>query len=800
MKHFSSTRFARASSLACALLSVLGASACSSGGGGGGGQAILAAPSRSTNVALTSDDQRLVVANRDSDTVTVLRVRDAAGNDAFEKLAEIAVGDEPRAVAIAPRDRTAYVANTASGTVSVLSLDDPAGVEDEIPVGTEPRGLALTPAGTLLFVANHTEGTVSVIDTVSRAVIRTVQLAGNPTAIAVTNDGDRDDLDETVFVTQFFAEVIPGGPGVTFDDGDQGVVWSFSTAGGAAQKITLSPLANAGFTADRSPFCANFNANLHSAIYCPDVEETDATADVIDSDPQGAYPNQLWSLVLRDGLLYVPSMAPSPEPPVKFNVNVQALVHVVDAAAEVEVAARTVNLNNQIKAEVQPPVPTESVGRLFGNDVVALDATEDGTRFFFVSRGANCVIEAGLDANGAITIGAPDAVRYQTGNIPSGIVVSGDGARAYTYNEVNFSVSALDLDTRTVFQRDVPVSSPPVPGTFAHGVLLGKLAFHTALGLPENGIFGRPVREIVPLEYRGKASDNGWSDCASCHPDGLSDNVTWIFGTGPRQTLSLDAFFSKLSPLDQRISNWSAVMGSITDFNNNARGVQGGVGFAGNPPPAEIFQHGITEGASESLDAMTLWVQTVRSPILPAAADPASAGSGEDLFFANCASCHGGAKWTKSQVVYDNNPTFDADPNTGALPLDAGVTNALAQIRSFSEGPLTLAFLEGVGTFDAANPLEIRGQAPAFGQRALGQLGFNVPSLLGLRYFAPFFHDGSAQTLDEVFARHDLGAVKIDQTFTPQELADLKAFLLTIDASTTITRSETDQFLEQLGL
>jgi cytochrome c553 len=345
----------------------------------------------------------------------------------------------------------------------------------------------------------------------------------------------------------------------------------------------------------------------------------------------------------------------------------------------------------------------------------------------------------------------------------------------------------------------VPVGTPPVPGSFAHGVALGKLAFHTALGLPEDGLFGLDVREIVPLDHRGKASADGWSDCASCHDDGLSDNVTWIFGTGPRQTLSLDAFFSKLNPADQRISNWSAVMGSITDFNNNARGVQGGTGFAGNPPPTTIFQHGITEGASESLDAMTLWVQTVRSPILPAAADPVSAANGEGLFLANCASCHGGAKWTKSQVVYDNNPTFQSDPNAGAAPLDPGVSNTLAQIRSFTEGAQTLQFLEPVGTFDAANPREIRGQAPTLGLGALGGLGFNVPSLLGLRYFAPYLHDGSAQTLDEVFARHNLGAGKIAAAFGAQELADLKAFLLTIDASTQIEPSQTDAFLQALG-
>jgi hypothetical protein len=44
------------------------------------------------------------------------------------------------------------------------------------------------------------------------------------------------------------------------------------------------------------------------------------------------------------------------------------------------------------------------------------------------------------------------------------------------------SISALNLQNNTVIQKTIPSSTPPVPGTFAHAVLLGKLAFHTALG------------------------------------------------------------------------------------------------------------------------------------------------------------------------------------------------------------------------------------------------------------------------------------------------------------------------------
>ena len=127
---------------------------------------IAATPSHSTTIALTSDDSRLVVLNREANSVSIIRVRNANGKDVANKLAEIGVGLEPRCVALSPDDKVAYVTNGISGTVSVVDLQRRRVVKT-IPVGTEPRGCALTPNGHWLFVANHTEGTVSVIDTSS---------------------------------------------------------------------------------------------------------------------------------------------------------------------------------------------------------------------------------------------------------------------------------------------------------------------------------------------------------------------------------------------------------------------------------------------------------------------------------------------------------------------------------------------------------------------------------------------------------------------------------------------------------
>ena len=167
-----------------------------------------AAPGRSTTIALTSDETRVVVVNRDANSLSIIQIKNKNGNDVSNKIAEIPVGEEPRCVAVSPDDRFAFVTNAISATVSVVNLAQNRVVK-EIKVGTEPRGCALTANGSLLYVANHTEGTVSIIDTASRAVAGTVQVGGRPLAVAITDKGTGNISDDTVFVTEIFAELNP---------------------------------------------------------------------------------------------------------------------------------------------------------------------------------------------------------------------------------------------------------------------------------------------------------------------------------------------------------------------------------------------------------------------------------------------------------------------------------------------------------------------------------------------------------------------------------------------------------------
>ena len=260
--------------------------------------------------------------------------------------------------------------------------------------------------------------------------------------------------------------------------------------------------------------------------------------------------------------------------------------------------AEHVNLNQQIDVETALPPP--SLDRTFGNDLVAIDANLAGDTFLIVSRGGNQVFRATLDADGKLDIlnAAKDRVdcRVQTGNLPSGVAMRQDGTRGYANNEANFSVTSMNVEDGLclTLQLDIASSDPPAPGTIEHAQLLGKVAFFTALGIPDNNILGTPIRNIVPRDFKGKQSKDAWSSCGSCHPDGLADGVTWIFGTGPRQTKPLDGMFNKGTNMsDAGLLNWSAIRGSNTDFNANSRGVQGGCGFASDAVrPRAVFHLG----------------------------------------------------------------------------------------------------------------------------------------------------------------------------------------------------------------
>src|SRR5215510_2954172 len=301
-------------------------------------------PTNSSPIAVTPNDQLVWVVNPDDDSVTVINVH----NDANQKVAEIPVGDEPQNLAIHPNGQVVYVSNTVSGTISVIDAASRR-VVDTIRVGTEPYGIALTPNGRKLYVANARSNDVSVIDTATNCVIKKITGVGDePRGVAITSDGDGDDNDEKVYVTQFLAVDRPNTI-IGADDYKEGRVTVISTASdGVIKTVTLNPLADTGFR------------SKGSALACKIKGATDPTCVTNAADGSfitGAFPNALNSVVIKGDRAYLPNNATSADGPVRFNVNVQAFLSVIDVTSDAEGQAngqsQTININRGINFE--PP-------------------------------------------------------------------------------------------------------------------------------------------------------------------------------------------------------------------------------------------------------------------------------------------------------------------------------------------------------------------------------------------------------------------------------------------------------------
>ncbi|MFO0983887.1 MAG: hypothetical protein U1E76_19550 [Planctomycetota bacterium] len=588
----------------CAVPLALLLAACGGGGGGGGGGAgqqggkfklADGGPRFSSAAGLSGDDKTLVVVNSDSDTISIFD----ASTDTPVKLGEVGVGSDPRGVAVMPDGSKVYVANANGGKVAVVSLGNRA-VLTKIKVGSEPRALVLTPNGSRLFVANELSDSVSVIDTKTDKVITTIDIpadsGSHPRALAVTNDGDADDLDEKVFVAMFLA--VPRAGKTGFDEGQddsrEGRLVAISTATNQlAGKVVLAPLGDSGFKSNGSVLDFVGTSNGAGGVDAPDPKNPE---DV--SFATGCFPNQLADIAIhpRNGLAYVVSTAAAPNGPVKFNVNAQGLVSVFDTRNRKEVVSGNtgstvfqkapLNLDQGLKND------TATTPVIFLTNPVAMAWRPDGSEAWIAVQTGNLLVRLTVDDQGIPTINAPQAsggasiVRIDleqpgkgklAGKAPRAIVINRAGTRGYVYNFVSRSVSVIDLDARKVVGT---VQSSPLPaaGTNEAAVQLGAELFFGGRG-PND-----------------RMSSEAWGTCTVCHPDGLADGVTWMFDGGPRQTIPLDGMFNRTNTHDQRVLNWSAVRDENQDFELNTRGVFGGRGLIEDDRP--LFAIGGASGAT----------------------------------------------------------------------------------------------------------------------------------------------------------------------------------------------------------
>lgn len=815
------------------------------GPGDQGPLTIAPGPSRGSPIAISADDAVVVMANRDSRSVSVFRTSfpDDGSAPKMDKAAEIEVGEEPWQVAIAPNGDAAFVVlRKEQKLVRLTGLKSTPRLDGAVAVGSEPTAVALTPGGTRAWVANWVDGTLTGVDTASMQVTSTLDLneplvatgllgdvkarpaLAHPRSIAITNDGDQDETDESIYVTEYFAQRIEaeGDNGANADVAKTGLLYKVKLADKTISTIRLAPIGDIGFK-----------------------DSNGGTA--------GCYPNQLQSITIQDKFAYVSSICASPKGPVgatattppnlaNIKTTTHGVVSVVDLSNDQEVQSATATLHARFDkmftekavpddgTRRYPAVPSD-IGFVKGGGVayVAANASDAVFRVRYDLAQASAITEVGAPNQNFINVNPAGIAADKSGQNPIGIATSNLDAHkrfAFVANEISRNITVLDFNTQSVAGPNVEgavvvrSANLPAPGSAEEKVRKGKRFFNTATG-------------------RWSLKGQGWNGCQSCHMDGLSDNVTWYFARGPRQSTSLDGSFSKKNPNDQRIFNWTAIFDEMADFEGNTRGISGGVGAVvhtkSSPPVntdridlAAIGHAGLAGSVEQVVDpanpagvpqpnVLSDWdeikeyTKTIRAPRKASNLDGAKIAAGRTIFQSDgsCQGCHGGDKWTISTRFYtpskEQNDALAA--KTWAPP--SGFPTALLpaadqRFMRFANGNAGAfdqlqCILRPVGTFAKADALmgqqvELRQDmtTPAQGNQTNGN-GYNPPSLLGMSVGAPYFHGGGAATLESLFSptfKTHYQAIspnlfaESDPTERAAKVEALVQFILSIDEST----------------
>jgi DNA-binding beta-propeller fold protein YncE/cytochrome c peroxidase len=717
--------------------------------------------SKSGTIAITNDDSRVLMVNPETDTVSLF---DTATDT---RIVELAVGGEPSSVVIHPGDDIAFVANRADATVvkiTGLKSGSPQ-VGTPLPVGSEPAGLALSPTGARLYVAEFAEGRIAVVDTSNMTEVGQIAAPRNPRALAVTNDGDEDDTDELIIVPEFFGEAGPGEEATDTSRAGRVRIYQASDLAGT-QAITLAAI-DSGF------------APSTAAPGAPTVMTS---------------PNQLFSVLVNGSKLYLTSISASPAAPTNFQTNVQPVVYVasLDGRVEDRGALGTANLARLLRDQAPDPAV-----KFFLADIVDIGFV-GGEIAYVLSRGADVVQRVsytgagptlGSQFNKQIDLNLTPAGSPGPCQNPTGIAVTHAGARAYVNCWGTRRLGVVDFSTQTLART---VESAAI-STAERAEQDGRHFFFTG---------------------RGRWSKDAWSSCGSCHPDGLSDNITWVFAAGPRQSTSMDGSYSHgAGAQKQRVFNWTGIFDEMHDFERNTRDVQGGKGALTVPDPnlvgaacgtlaqetpivitaaglgraVKFDMENTTGSCTDDWNDIDAYAKTVRPPGKLRKLDAASVARGATLFGeptaqannAACVRCHGGAGWTASRRAFTpvGQPAGNAGTDLQPFATTAFAPPAFWPPASSAAGwnfhTQTLAAQPASSFFTA--PEQTTALAPgqiacvlrnvgSFGSdelerrivngavaRAQGRLGFNVPSLYGMALGAPYFHHGKVDSLEELF-------------------------------------------------
>jgi YVTN family beta-propeller protein len=597
--------------------------------------------------------------------------------------------------------------------------------------------LAISPDGSRLFVVNPDSDSVSFIDLATRAIESEVLLASSAPVVLPTGRFDPgvfpralalDSKGKTLYVTGqrsgllYAIDVAQASVvrsvavcsepvGVLVGPDDSNVFVACAQDDAIAEVDAASMSVSATVATPRKPWALAWAADgqtlLATHLLGPGVSELSTSPFALvttwtvpdrgpESDPTEPHGQVrgLYDVAARPGAneLWVAHLmlgTDTPQPTLVFNSTVFPALSILEATSGNQLARLSVSTS-------------AGDNGAFG-DVVsgprAMTFSDDGKYAFVVDADSEdlLIVDATQRIEAAI-------VRPLPGHLPEGVLFYQGEVYVQERNTQDIAAfKVVEAGGKVTVLADgasfQSVSSDPMPPT----IRLGQKLFYSA------------DSDDVPV------TQDHWVACASCHLEGRSDAVTWKFAQGPRDTPT-----NAGGMLDTGFLFRTADRSQVQDYWKTIDVEQGG----------DVHPGGIQQPL---LDALAAYVNYAIPTPIPPSTDSAHQVRGTALaslraqgatVFAQvgCQTCHLGPALT------------DSGEDNGALDLGGPI------VASAVEGGV---LLHDVGTCVTTGPWpdvvhdDIDGHPRP-------SCAFDTPALRGLVDSAPYLHDGSALTLDDV--------------------------------------------------
>lgn len=279
----------------------------------------------------------------------------------------------------------------------------------------------------------------------------------------------------------------------------------------------------------------------------------------------------------------------------------RSLVAVYDVAAKRVLASSVKSERDQLATAEDSSLPVTRECLL-----PRAAAIDPASRSLLVAcMGARAVVA--YDARSA-NPGALEKWRWEVGPGPTGLSVDPKHARAVVFDQFERSLELLDLSSID------PLHAGSLP---AERLALEKLASPPSLSWQLG-------RELFHSVGDARISKDGRA-CASCHPDGLDDSITWATPDGPRRTILLAGRLEHTAPYA-----W------------------GGTGATLSQHLSHTFERLSGQGlASLELTALSEYISSLAGSTPPPTSPEATLARGKAIFAspeAGCSGCHRGGR------------------------------------------------------------------------------------------------------------------------------------------------------------